>query len=184
MKRCIVTLLVLGCSSYGDIYEDYMKIDQGFNQKFIKNIAENRAANGLRKGEESKGNYVVVNGDEEFKEALKEGQFDTNLTSSKIKKQYIYRDIKNVHIDDKDLDGIVGETLNLGSTTNGGNVVQSLNIENSNIKTDRELNIGITSTSSDVSDITNITNIQDSKLSGGGSKERKSKITTSKDFDN
>ena len=184
MKKTIALSLILSSTSvYADIYDDYIKMDQGFNHKFVRSIAESRAHEGQRKGEESKDRYLVVDGNEEFQEALENGQFDTDLTdSSRIEKEYIYRDIQNVNIDDKDLEGLAGDTLNLGSNIDGGNVVQSLNIENSTIETDRELSAGITTTSSDVSDITSITQIKDSKLSGGGS-DQDNKISTSQDFD-
>jgi hypothetical protein len=184
MKKLIVISLILSNSSlYADIYDDHVKLDQGFNHKFVRNIAESRAHEGQRESEKYKDRYMVVDGNEEFQEALEDGQFDTDLTdSSRIEKEYIYRDIKNVNIDDSDLEGLEGDTLNLGSNIDGGNVMQSLNIENSNIETDRELSAGITTTSSDISDITSITQIKDSKLSGGGSDEN-NRISTSQDFD-
>jgi len=184
MKKLIAISLVLSSSSvYADIYDDYIKIDQGFNEKFIRNIAENRAYEGHTQSERYKDKYMVVDGNDEFKEAVKEGKFDVNLDdTSRIEKEYIYRDIKNVDIDDSDLEGIAGDTLNLGSTVDGGNVVQSLNIENSNIETDRKLSAGITSTSSDISDISSLTQIKDSKLSGGGSEEPDSTISTAQEF--
>ena len=183
MKKLItLTLLLSSASLYADIYDDYIKLDQGFNQKFIRNIAENRAYEGNTQSGRYKDRYLEVDGNEEFKEALAEGKFDNDLNdTSRIEKAYIYRDIKNVKIDDKDLEGIEGDTLNLGSNVEGGNIVQSLNIENSTIETDRQLSAGVTSNSSDVSDITSITQIKDSKLSGGGSAQE-STISTSQDF--
>ena len=184
MKKLIVVSLILGSSSlYADLYDDHVKMDQGFNHKFVKNIAESRAHEGHSESEKYKDRYMVVDGNEEFKEALENGQFDTDLSdSSSIEKEYIYRDIQNVNIDDSDLEDLAGDTLNLGSTVDSGNVVQSLNIENSSIETDRELNAGIIANSSDVSDITSITQIKDSKLSGGGL-DKDSRISTSADFD-
>lgn len=184
MKKLIVISLIVSSSFvYADIYDDYIKLDQGFNHKFIRNIAESRAHEGHRESEKYKDQYMVVDGNEEFKEALENGQFDINLDDpSRIEKEYIYRDIKNVDIDDSDLEGIEGDTLNLGSNVDSGNIVQSLNIENSSIETDRELSAGVTSNSSDVSDITSITQIKDSKLSGGGS-DKDNSISTSRDFD-
>ena len=185
MKKLIaISLLLSNASLYADIYDDYIKLDQGVNQKFIRNMAENRAYEGHTQSERYKDKYMVVDGNDEFKEAVKEGKFDVDLDdSSRIEKEYIYRDIQNVDIDDSDLEGIEGDTLNLGSNVEGGNVVQSLNIENSNIETDRKLNAGITSTSSDISDITSLTQIKDSKLSGGGLEDSESTISTSQDFD-
>lgn len=182
-KLIVVSLLLSNVSLYADLYDDYIKLDQGFNQKFIKNIAENRAYEGHTQSERYKDKYMVVDGNDEFKEAIKEGKFDVNLDdTSRIEKEYIYKDIKNVDIDDSDLEDIKGDTLNLGSDVDGGNIVQSLNIENSNIQTDRKLNAGITSTSSDISDITSLTQIKDSKLSGGGLDDSESTISTSQDF--
>ena len=185
MKKLIVVSLILGSSSlYADLYDDHVKMDQGFNHKFVRNIAENRAHEGHRESEKYKDRYMVVDGNEEFKEALENGQFDTDLgDSSSIEKEYIYRDIQNVNIDDSDLEDLASDTLNLGSTVDSGNVVQSLNIENSSIETDRELSVGvIISNSSDISNITSITKIKDSKLSAGGL-DKDSRISTSADFD-
>lgn len=185
MKKLIAISLILSSTSlYADIYDDYIKIDQGFNQKFIRNIAESRAHEGKRKGDKYNNNYLEVDGNEEFKKAVEEGKFNNNIPDSdSLQKQYVYRDIKNVNIDDNDLEGLQGDTLNLGSSTDGGNIVQSLNIEDSTIDTDRELTAGVTTSSSDASDITSLTQIKDSKLSGGESNQD-SKINTSKYFDN
>jgi len=181
MKTLIITTLILGSSFvHADIYDDYIKMDKGFNEKFVKNLSENRAS----QGEKYKDRYMVVDGNDEFLEAVENGDFDVDLNdSSRIEKAYIYRDIKNIKIDDKDLEEIKGDTLTLGSTVDSGNVIQSLNIENSTIETDRELTAGITVNSSDASDITSITQIKDSKLSGGGSDRESTINKTSQYFD-
>lgn len=158
--------------------EDFVTTHGAVNHSFVETIAKNRSHAGDKTAD-----YVDIDGNDEFQEALKSGELNSELEdSSNIRKRYIYREIKNVDLDDRDLEGMEGETLNLGSDIEGGNVVQSMNIEDSTIDTDKHINAGITSSSDDVSDVTNITNIKDSKLSGGNSDDDGG-ISTSKYFD-
>ena len=185
MKKTISTigiisaLLIIGSSlSYADADEDFVTVERAVNLSFIKTISRNRA----HKGEEKSAKYMEIDGNEEFKEAIKSDQFNTDIDSNSIQKQYIYKDIQNVDLDDRDLADMSGDTLNLGSNVDGGNIVQSLNIENSSIKTDKYINAGVTSSSDDVSDITTVTNIDNSEISGGDADED-DRISTSKYFD-
>ncbi|NEW61290.1 hypothetical protein GSY74_08340 [Sulfurovum sp. bin170] len=174
----ISTLLIIGSSlSYADADENFVTVEGAVNLTFVESIAKNRA----HKGEEKSAKYMKIDGNEDFREAVENDQFGNIGDGSKIRKQYIYRDIQNVDLDDRDFKDMDGDTLNLGSSTDSDNIVQSLNIENSKIKTDKYINAGVASSSDDVSDITNVTNIDDSELSGGSSDDEG--ISTSKYFD-
>lgn len=171
MKRTINLLLVttaifsLSTTLHAEIDENFVKMNSMVNKSFIKSVAKNRASMGSENAA-----YVEIDGKEEFKEALESGELNTNLEEGNgITKQYIYKDIKNVNITDRDLRNIEGDTLNLGSEVQGDgqNVVQVLNIEGSSIKTDREINAGIISESNNIDGITNVTTIEDSTLLGG-----------------
>jgi hypothetical protein len=171
MKRKIrillLTTVVVSFSTvlHAEIDENFVKMNSMVNKSFIKSVAKNRASMGSENAA-----YVEVDGKQEFKEALESGELNTNLQKGNgITKQYIYKDIKNVDIKDRDLRNIDGDTLNLGSEVqgNGQKVVQVLNIENSRIETDREINAGIISDSNSIDGITNVTTIEDSTLIGG-----------------
>jgi len=149
---------------YSEVDENFVKMHGMVNKSFIKSVAKNRASMG-----DENAAYVEVDGKEEFKDALASGELDTNLAKSNgVRKQYIYKDIKNVNINDSDLKDIEGDTLNLGSEVKDGQkVVQVLNIEDSKIQTDREINAGIVSDASSTDGITNVTTIEESTLIGG-----------------
>ena len=158
-------LLFLTISAQAEIDETFVKMNSMVNKSFIKSVAKNRASMGSDNAA-----YVEIDGKQEFKDALASGALDTNLEEGNgINKQYIYKDIKNVKLTDRDLRGIEGDTLNLGSEVEGDGqkVVQVLNIKNTTIDTDREINAGVVSDSSDIDGITNITNIENSTLLGG-----------------
>jgi hypothetical protein len=177
----LISILLITNSTFScaDADESFVTVEGAVNLTFVESIAKNRA----HKGEEKSAKYMKINGNDDFKEAIKNDQFNTDIgDGSRIQKQYIYRDIQNVDLTDRDLTGISGDTLDLGSNTDGGNIVQSLNIENSTIKTDKYINAGVTSSSDDVSDITSITDIDNSELSGGNAGED-DRISTSKYFD-
>lgn len=170
MKKMIHTLsiatigILFSSTLYAEVDETFVQLNSMVNKSFIKSIAKNRAEMGSSGAE-----YVEIDGKEEFKDALVSGDLETNLEGNNgISKQYIYKEIKNVNLNDRDLKGIKGDTLNLGSTIEGDgqNVVQVLNIEDSKIRTNRHINAGIESDSSDLSGITNVTSIENSSLIG------------------
>jgi len=174
----LIPLITTSSFSYADANEDFVTVENAVNLTFVESIAKNRA----HKGEEKSAKYMHIDGNEEFMEAIKNDQFSDIGDVSKIQKQYVSRTIENVDLDERDLDGIDSDTLNLGSKTDGGNIVQSLNIINSKIKTDKYINAGIDSSSTDISDLTSVTNIEDSELSAGNP-DKDEGISTSKYFD-
>jgi len=162
----ISTIIIISTSSlHAEVDENFVKMNSMVNKSFIKSVAKNRASMGSQNAA-----YVEIDGKQEFKDALQSGELNTNLQEGNgITKQYIYKDIKNVNLNDRDLRGIEGDTLNLGSEIQGDGqkVVQVLNIKDSKIETDRHINAGIISDSSNIDGITNVTNIEGSTLSGG-----------------
>ena len=171
MKKTInivskVGIIVLFTSTlYSEVDENFVKMNSMVNKSFIKSVAKNRASAGS-----AGASYTAIDGTEELKDALDSGALDSKLEESNgITKQYVYTEIKNVNLNDRDLKDIEGDTLNLGSQVEGDgqNVVQVLNIKNTTINTDRHINAGIETDSSDIEGITNVTSIENSSLIGG-----------------
>lgn len=149
---------------YADADEVFVQRNSTVNSSFIRSIARNRAFVG-----DQDVVFIEIDGKDEFKEKLQSGELTQNVQeSSGITTQYVYKEIKNVNITDRDLTDLEGETLNLGSHISGDNqeVVQVLNIENTTIKTDKYINAGVTSDSSSLSGITSVTTIENSDLLG------------------
>jgi len=157
--------ILLTSTLYSEVDETFVKMNSMVNKSFIKSVAKNRASSGS-----SDASYTAIDGKEELKDALNSGALDSKLEESNgITKQYIYTEIKNVKLNDRDLKNIEGDTLNLGSQIEGDgqNVVQVLNIKNTSIKTDRHINAGIETDASDIEGITNVSSIENSSLIGG-----------------
>jgi hypothetical protein len=171
MKKIVKTaglLTVLMSSTtllHAEVDEGFVQKNSTVNESFIRSIARNRAHVG-----DKDAIFVEIDGEDEFKEKLESGELNRGIQEGNgITKQYIYKDIKNVNITDRDLNGIDGNQLNLGTQIQGDNqqVVQILNITDSQIDTDKEINAGISSDSSSLSGITNVTTIKNSSLMGG-----------------
>jgi len=161
----VVIVMLLTSSIHAEVDETFVKMNSMVNKSFIKSVAKNRASGGS-----SDASYTSIDGKEELKDALSSGALDSKLEESNgITKQYVYTEIKNVKLNDRDLKDIEGDTLNLGSQIEGDgqNVVQVLNIKNTSITTDRHINAGIETDSSDIEGITNVTSIENSSLIGG-----------------
>ncbi|SFV71562.1 hypothetical protein MNB_SV-13-898 [hydrothermal vent metagenome] len=158
-------LILLTSTLYSEVDETFVKMNSTVNKSFIKTMAKNRA-----RVDSSDASYTAIDGKEELKDALDSGVLDSKLEEGNgIKKQYIYTEIKNVKLNDRDLKDIKGDTLNLGSQIEGEgqNVVQVLNIKNTKIKTDKHINAGIETDASNIDGITNVTSIENSSLIGG-----------------
>ena len=175
----IITLFTYNSALLADADENFITIHGAVNHSFIESLSKNLAGT----GDEKRAKYVNIDGNDEFKEALASGELneDDLKDGSKISKRYVSTTIKNVNLDESDFDKLDGDTLNLGSSIKGGNIVQSLNIEDSKIKTNKHINAGIISSGGDASDITNVSNIQNSQLLGKSDKKDKG-ISTSQYF--
>jgi len=176
MKRVLssigVLLAILACNSV--VYADEADIDadDGFvqknntvNESFIRSIARNRVHGGSPDAV-----FVEIDGIDEFKDELKSGNLEREIRDGNgITKQYIYKDIKNVTLDDKDLRDMEQDMLDLGTQIRSENqqVVQVLNISDSDIRLETsQINAGIRSEVDDLSGIVNKTTIKNSVLQG------------------
>ncbi len=134
------------------------------NDSFTKVMAKNRSRRG------SKGSsYIKINGNKELKEAAKAGNLGSNINTRERKSKFIYKEIKNVHMNQKDLKDIGDKnTLNLGLKIKEkkGSVSSSVIIKNSKFRTDRRINAGVESSSQDSSGITSTSIIQNTQLIG------------------
>jgi hypothetical protein len=171
MKQKIKTVAILTTilasshiSLYADADETFVKKNSTVNASFIRSIARNRSFVG-----DQNVVFVEIDGKDEFKEKLESGELTRNVQEGNgVTTQYVHKDIKNVNITDKDLSTLDGDTLNLGTHVSSDNqqVIQVLNIKNTNIKTDKHINAGVTSDSSSLSGITSVTSIENSDLLG------------------
>jgi len=141
------------------------------NESFVKTMAKNRAytdANGA--------SYTKIDGKEELQKALETGQLDQELNGNRITQEYKYIEINNARINKNDLKNMKGDNLLIGSkvTQEKQRVMQSIDMKNSKIDTDKHINIGIVSSVKNNSGITSINKIQGSSLIGGNKLKKSS----------
>ncbi len=132
-------------------------------ESFNKTMAKNRAYSHM--GDAS---YTEINGKEEFKKALESGKLNQKVDTNKITKTYRAIEIKNVRMNRNDFKDIDGDRVIIGSQVDKDReqLMQTVDIKNSKIETDKKLNVGVVSTSDKVSGIDTMTNIQNSTLKG------------------
>ena len=137
-------------------------------ESFNKTMAKNRAYSHM--GDAS---YTEINGKDEFKKALESGQLNQKIDTNKITKTYRAIDIKNVRMNRNDFKNINGDRVLIGSKVDKDRekLMQTVDIKNSKIETDKKLNVGVVSTSDKVNGVDNMTNIQNSTLKGGNKKK-------------
>ena len=144
-------------------------------EAFNKVMAKNRAYSHM-----DDASYMEIDGEEEFKKALNSDELSQHIDSNKITKVYRTIDIKNVRMNRDDFKNINKERVIIGSEIDKDRekLMQNASIKNSKIETDKQLNVGVVSTSDKVNGIDTITNIQDSSLKGGdgSSKKHKSRL--------
>ena len=141
------------------------------NESFVKTMAKNRAytdANGA--------SYTKIDGKEELQKALETGQLNQELNGNRITQEYKYIEINNARINKNDLKNMKGDNLLIGSkvTQEKQRVMQSIDMKNSKIDTDKHINIGIVSSVKNNSGITSINKIQGSSLIGGNKLKKSS----------
>lgn len=141
------------------------------NESFVKTMAKNRAytdANGA--------SYTKIDGKEELQKALETGQLDQELNGNRITQEYKYIEINNARINKNDLKNMKGDNLLIGSkvTQEKQRVMQSIDMKNSKIDTDKHINIGVVSSVKNNSGITSINKIQGSSLIGGNKLKKSS----------
>ncbi|HIC77806.1 MAG TPA: hypothetical protein EYP02_01370 [Sulfurovum sp.] len=141
------------------------------NESFVKTMAKNRAytdANGA--------SYTKIDGKEELQKALETGQLNQELNGNRITQEYKHIEINNARINKNDLRNMKGDNLLIGSkvTQEKQRVMQSIDMKNSKIDTDKHINIGIVSSVKNNSGITSINKIQGSSLIGGNKLKKSS----------
>jgi hypothetical protein len=141
------------------------------NKSFIKSMAKNRAYTGVEGA-----SYTKIDDDEEFKKAMKSGALNQESTGSRIQKQFKYIEMNNVRINRNDLINSQEKDLTIGTRVQSERekIMQAIEIKNSKIKTDKELNVGVVSSSDKVSGITSVNTIDRSELEGGSNQDRSS----------
>jgi hypothetical protein len=141
------------------------------NKSFIKSMAKNRAYTGVEGA-----SYTKIDDNEEFKKAMKSGALNQESTGSRIQKQFKYIEMNNVRINRNDLINSQEKDLTIGTRVQSERekIMQAIEIKNSKIKTDKELNVGVVSSSDKVSGITSVNTIDRSELEGGSNQDRSS----------
>jgi len=136
------------------------------NDSFTKVMAKNRAKRGS-----AGSSYVEVNGNDEFKAAAKSGKLDSRMNTRTRKSKFIYKEVKNVHLNKNDLKDLGDDkTMNIGlmiEEKGHAHVSHGLNLKNSRLSTDRRINAGVRSTARDSSDITSTSSVHNTDLLGG-----------------
>jgi len=183
MKRVVLTVLVVKVIFAGDnIY-----LGDSFNDRhskpkevYIRTMAKNRAY--TRAGDGDPSSYVKIDSKEEFKKALESGALDQKIDTNGVTKTFRAIDISNVNLNKSDLKEITDnkDRLLIGSEVDGKreSLMQSINIKNSKIETDKKLNVGVISKDKRVNGIENYINIDRSSLKGGdrANKKKKSRL--------
>jgi len=168
IKKAFISCMILTTLVYaGDnIYQGdgFTKRHSKVKESFIKSVARNRAHSNV-----GNANYTEIKNKKDFQDALKSGKLKKKVNGNGITNDYNVIDIKNVRINDHDLKEMEEKKLLIGSEIDkrGEKVMQTINIKNSKIETDKELNIGVKSTTKDVEGIKNIINIEGSSIKGG-----------------
>jgi hypothetical protein len=134
------------------------------NESFVKTMAINRAYHGA-----SGSSHTKVNGKEELQKALESGQLDQEVNGNRITQEYKYIEIKNANLNKYDLKNMTGDNLLIGSkvTQEKQRVMQSINMKNTKIDTDKHINVGIISSAKNNSGLTSVNSIKNSSLTGG-----------------
>lgn len=174
--RKIVAMVVVGITLNvaDNIYlgDNFNSSHSDFKEVYNRVISKNRARN--RIGDSS---YIKIDGREEFKEALKSGDLDRKVKSGRAVKTFRTIDISNVKLSREEMDDITDgkSRVIIGSKVNGAEKLsQSINIKNSDISTDKRLNIGVVvSKKGRVSGIESCIDVTRSSLKGGGDKKRR-----------
>ena len=147
------TLSILLCSSLS-IANNQFNEQHKINNSYIKVMAKAKS----KRGDSS---YIKIKNKKELKEAIKNGKLESKHTSKGSK--FIYTDIRNVHITQRDLKELA--ELNIGSNIKGdGKVIQTVNIKNSRFDTNKHITVGVKSTANRRGSITSVTNIENSQL--------------------
>lgn len=138
--------------------ETFNMINTTVNDSFVKVMAKNRAST------DGTSNYNEITTKEEFLDALEEDKLNKSIDTNNFKKEYVYTEIKNIRVDDNDLRNVEDDTLRLGTDVKKGQVTQVLNIENTNIKTDKNIDMTLTLDASERNSGQSVTNIDSSRL--------------------
>ena len=172
MQKTFIPLLVLFIQTSLYSEEDpFNLLNTSVNESFIKVIAKNRASSA-----NDASSYIEINTKEEFLEALENEKLNETIDENKLVTQYRYTEIKNINIRQQDLKDIDGDVLRLGTDVKDGKVSQVLNIKNTNIETDKDIDMSLHLNSGQHNSATSVTNIEGSKLLGGSSLDEESLI--------
>ncbi len=168
----LVALMVLSVLAQAED-DTFTKKHSAANKSFIKSMAKNRAYTDV-----GGASYTKINSDEEFKKAMESGELDQESTGSRIQKQYKYIDISNVRINKEEIQNSSGEDMTIGTHLTGERekLMQAIEIKNSKIETDKELNVGVVSSSDKVSGITSVNTIENSTLIGDSKRHQESAL--------
>jgi hypothetical protein len=140
---------------------------------YIRTISKNKAY--TKTGNAS---YVKIRSKEEFKKALESGALNQKIDTNKVTKTYRAIEIDNVRLNKNDLKELTknGNRVLIGSEVGKNDkLMQSINIKNSKIETDKKLNIGVVATDKKINGVTNYVNIDRSYIEGGNNKIKNTK---------
>lgn len=168
MRQKKIIVMIVGSLCLTSLYAgENVYLGETFNQRH-STINESFVKTTVKSTQESD-SYTQISGKEELREAILSGELDQEVSGNKINKEYRYIDIKNANINQNDLKDMQGDEVLIGSriTDEKQSIEQYISIKNSNIKADKNINVGVISTSEDTSGITSLNTIEKSSLIGG-----------------
>jgi len=151
--------------------DDFNERHSNVNESYIKTMAKNRAYNGV-----GGASYTKVDGKEQLQEALESGQLDQEMNGNRINQEYKHIEINNARINQQDLKNMQGDNLLIGSRVKNDKekIMQTIDIKNSKIDTNKHINVGIISSAKNNSGISSINSINRSSLLGGSKRKTSS----------
>lgn len=151
MRNITLAVMLVGTFSIAD---SQFNEQHKMNKSYIKTMAISKS----KKGDKGSA-YIKIKSKKELKKIIEDGKLKSDTKGNR----YIVIDIKNAHLNRRDLRGM--QEVNIGSDVKeDGNVMQTINIKNVRLNTDKEINIGIDTTANRRGSITTITNITNSQL--------------------
>jgi len=150
------TILIVILMSTFTIAQSQFNEQHKINSSYIKTMAIAKS----KKGDKGS-SYTKIKNKKELKDAIKKG--DLEVASETKGNRYIVIDIKNVHLNRRELKEL--KEVNIGSNIKeDGKIMQTINIKNLQINTDKDINIGLNTTGERRGSITTVTNIRNSQL--------------------
>ena len=153
MKNTTVLIIIMSTFT---VAQSQFNEQHKVNSSYIKTMAIAKS----KKGDKGS-SYTKIKNKKELKDAITRG--DLELKSETKGDRYIVIDIQNVHLNRRELKKL--KEVNIGSNIKeNGKIMQTINLKNLRIDTDKDINIGVSTRGNRRGSITTVTNIKNSQL--------------------